>query len=69
MVPALIDAIKSQGLVLVTDKSGELGHDTPDHDADMTASPAKSIPKLRDGIDGVLGAGGVLWFKDCNNDA
>lgn len=56
MVPALIEAIKAQGLVLVTDKLGE-------------KQPEKSIysdpfPRLPEGIDGVLKANGVLRFNE-----
>jgi CDK inhibitor PHO81 len=56
MVPALIDAIKSQGLVLVTDKSTE-------------NSPPRNVhndpfPRLPEGIDGVLKANGVLRFNE-----
>lgn len=54
MVPALIEAIKAQGLVLVTDKSAEpvgKGQDDP-----FTRLPA--------GIDGVLKANGVLRFNE-----
>jgi CDK inhibitor PHO81 len=56
MVPALIEAIKAQGLVLVTDKSAEVGTDrTPVIDP---------FPRLLDGIDGVLKANGVLRFNE-----
>jgi CDK inhibitor PHO81 len=53
MVPALIDAVKSQGLVLVTDRS--------------TCAPAQSdprnpFPRLPEGIDGELKGNGVLKF-------
>jgi len=56
MVPALIEAIKAQGLVLVTDNSAEGGMDrTPVVDP---------FPRLPDGIDGVLKANGVLRFNE-----
>ncbi len=54
MVPALIEAIKSQGLVLVTDKSAEL----------QTDRPGDPFPRLPEGIDGVLKADGVLRFNE-----
>jgi CDK inhibitor PHO81 len=56
MVPALIEAIKAQGLVLVIDKSAE-----PKFDRDIHADP---FPKLSDGVDGVLKANGVLRFNE-----
>ncbi|RDL39039.1 SPX-domain-containing protein [Venustampulla echinocandica] len=55
MVPALVEAIKAQGLVLVTDETGEPpergNHNDP-------------FPSLPDGIDGVLKANGVLRFNE-----
>ncbi|KAL3422460.1 Ankyrin repeat protein nuc-2 [Phlyctema vagabunda] len=56
MIPALIEAIKSQGLVLVTDKSAEV---VPDRN--IRSDP---FPRLPDGIDGVLKANGVLRFNE-----
>jgi CDK inhibitor PHO81 len=56
MVPALIEAIKAQGLVLVTDKSAEL-----EVDRGILADP---FPRLPEGIDGVLKANGVLRFNE-----
>ena len=56
MVPALVDAIKSQGLVLVTDKSTER--------APIGASRKDPFPRLAEGIDGVLRANGVLRFNE-----
>jgi CDK inhibitor PHO81 len=54
MVPALVDAIKSHGLALVTDKS--------------TEAPASSLsdpfPRLAKGVDGVLKNHGVLRFNE-----
>jgi CDK inhibitor PHO81 len=54
MVPALIEAIKAQGLVLVTDKSADVG----------TTPVVDPFPRLPDGIDGVLKANGVLRFNE-----
>lgn len=56
MVPALIDAIKAQGLVLVTDKSTE----------QLSAPTLHSdpFPRLPEGIDGVLKGNGVLRFNE-----
>ena len=56
MIPALIEAIKAQGLVLVTDKSAEL-----EVDRGILADP---FPRLMEGIDGVLKANGVLRFNE-----
>lgn len=56
MVPALIDAIKSQGLALVIDKSAE-GEDTG-------GSPADLFPRMPKGVDGLLKGNGVLRFNE-----
>ncbi|ERS96262.1 hypothetical protein HMPREF1624_07171 [Sporothrix schenckii ATCC 58251] len=56
MVPALIEAIKSQGLALVIDRSAE-----------TTPAPtplADPFPRLPEGIDGVLKSNGVLRFNE-----
>ena len=56
MVPALIDAIKTQGLVLVTDKSSE--------SEQASGSLRDPFPRLPEGIDGVLKGNGVLRFNE-----
>lgn len=56
MVPALIDAIKSQGLALVVDKSAE-----KQPEAGPLADPYPRLPK---GVDGLLKGNGVLRFSD-----
>ncbi|RAL64063.1 hypothetical protein DID88_003251 [Monilinia fructigena] len=56
MVPALIEAIKSQGLVLVMDKSAE--------QVDDKRSYNDPFPRLPDGVDGVSKANGVLRFNE-----
>lgn len=56
MVPALIDAIKSQGLALVIDKSAE-GEGVGGPRAD----PFQRMPK---GVDGLLKGNGVLRFNE-----
>ncbi len=56
MIPALVEAIKAQGLVLVTDKSAE-----PEVDRGLLSDP---FPRLPEGIDGVLKANGVLRFNE-----
>ena len=56
MVPALIEAIKVQGLVLVSDKSAEA-----EVDRGILADP---FPRLPGGIDGVLKSNGVLRFNE-----
>lgn len=56
MIPALIESIKVQGLVLVTDKSAE---------RHVNIGPrGDPFPKLPEGIDGVLKANGVLRFNE-----
>jgi len=58
MVPALIDAIKSQGLALVIDKSAEgevAGGGGPLGD---------SFPEMPKGVDGLLKGNGVLRFNE-----
>lgn len=57
MVPALIEAIKAEGLVLVIDKSaGSRLSDRETHN--------DPFPRLPEGIDGVLKANGVLRFNE-----
>ncbi|CAK7209110.1 phosphate system positive regulatory protein pho81 [Sporothrix bragantina] len=56
MVPALVDAIKSQGLALVIDRSAE-----PDQDSSSITDP---FPRLPEGIDGVMKSDGVLRFNE-----
>jgi CDK inhibitor PHO81 len=56
MIPALIESIKAQGLVLVTDRSAE-----PQVDRGILSDP---FPRLPEGIDGVLKANGVLRFNE-----
>jgi len=56
MIPALIEAIKAQGLVLVTDRSAE-----PTPERSFLNDP---FPRLPEGIDGVLKANGVLRFNE-----
>jgi CDK inhibitor PHO81 len=56
MIPALIESIKAQGLVLVTDKSAELL--APKN---ILADP---FPRLPEGIDGVLKGNGVMRFNE-----
>ncbi|KAF9870133.1 ankyrin repeat protein nuc-2 [Colletotrichum karsti] len=55
MVPALVDAIKSHGLALVTDKSLE---------PPTTHSLSDPFPRLPKGVDGVLKCHGVLRFNE-----
>ncbi|KAL2888869.1 Ankyrin repeat protein nuc-2 [Ceratocystis lukuohia] len=55
LVPALIDAIKSNGLALVTDRSLD----------PINSSPRlEMIKKLPEGVDGVLRSHGVLHFNE-----
>lgn len=56
MIPALVESIKAQGLVLVTDKSSE-----PEVQTSILADP---FPRLPEGIDGVLKGNGVLRFNE-----
>lgn len=56
MVPSLISAIKSEGLVLVTDQS---------LDAHPTLEICSGSPRhLPEGIDGLLKSNGVLKFVE-----
>jgi CDK inhibitor PHO81 len=55
MVPALVDAIKSHGLALVTDKSADTSAAHP------LADP---FPRLPDGVDGILKSHGILRFNE-----
>ncbi|KAK3344013.1 ankyrin repeat protein nuc-2, partial [Lasiosphaeria hispida] len=56
MVPALVDAIKSHGLALVVDKSGE-----KQPEFNPLADPFPRLPK---GVDGLLKGNGVLRFNE-----
>ncbi|CRK20878.1 hypothetical protein BN1723_012188 [Verticillium longisporum] len=56
MLPALVDAIKSHGLVLVTDKSSEA--------TSAVNSMADPFPKLPKGVDGVLKGHSILRFNE-----
>lgn len=56
MIPALVESIKTQGLVLVTDKSAQSDY--------ARGSLSDPFPRLPDGIDGVLKAEGVLRFNE-----
>ncbi len=56
MIPALVEAIKAQGLVLVTDKSAE-----PQIGRESLRDP---FPRLPEGIDGILRENGVLRFNE-----
>ncbi|KAK8078181.1 ankyrin repeat protein nuc-2 [Apiospora saccharicola] len=56
MVPALVDAIKSNGLALVIDKSTE-----QPQEAHPLADPFPRMPK---GVDGILKNNGVLRFNE-----
>lgn len=55
MVPALVDAIKSQGLALVMDKSTDPAGSNPLMDP---------FPRPPKGVDGVLRSHGILRFND-----
>lgn len=57
MVPALVDAIKAQGLALVVDKSSEVG-------PLGGGSDPPSLEKFPGGVDGVFKYTGVLRFND-----
>lgn len=56
MVPALVDAIKSHGLALVVDKSGE-----KQPEFHPLADP---FPRMPHGVDGLLKSNGVLRFNE-----
>ena len=59
MVPALVEAIKTEGLVLVMDKSAENPPERRPLD--------DPFPRLPEGIDGVLKSNGVLRFNETIN--
>lgn len=59
MVPALVEAIKSQGLALVVDKSAEAP--VASNDVHPLADPFPRMPK---GVDGMLKNNGVLRFNE-----
>ncbi len=60
MVPALVDAIKSHGLALVVDKSGESSK-VVEVGGPLGVDPFPRLPK---GVDGVLKGDGVLRFNE-----
>ena len=60
MVPELVDAIKSQGLALVVDRSAEAGAGAGT-EADAARNHLPSVPK---GVDGLLKNNGVLRFNE-----
>jgi len=78
MVPALVDAIKSHGLALVVDKSGEEERQPPQPQQQRSvlgmmggAPPAATMstsadpfPRLPKGVDGLLKSNGVLRFNE-----
>nr|Q01317.2 RecName: Full=Ankyrin repeat protein nuc-2; AltName: Full=Nuclease 2 [Neurospora crassa OR74A]CAD70463.1 Nuc-2 protein [Neurospora crassa] len=73
MVPALVDAIKSHGLALVVDKSGEpeAANSKDSGDKQLGISGALGglagsdpFPKLPKGVDGLLKSNGVLRFNE-----
>ncbi|KAL2021146.1 hypothetical protein VTK56DRAFT_7452 [Thermocarpiscus australiensis] len=59
MVPKLVDAIKSHGLALVIDKSGE-----EVKAPELSGTLIDPFPRLPKGVDGVLKANGVLRFNE-----
>jgi len=56
MVPALVEAIKSHGLALVVDRSGE-----KQPEFDPLADP---FPRVPQGVDGLFKSNGVLRFDE-----
>lgn len=78
MVPALIDAIKSHGLALVIDRSGEelagssqqqqqqnqLGVPSMVDPFGSSSSSGTGMVKLPKGVDGLLRSNGVLRFTE-----
>lgn len=70
MVPALVDAIKSHGLALVVDKSGEPA-EAANKEKQLGIggalgglAGADPFPKLPKGVDGLLKSNGVLRFNE-----
>lgn len=71
MVPALVDAIKSHGLALVVDKSGEPTEAAANNEKQLGIggalgglAGADPFPKLPKGVDGLLKSNGVLRFNE-----
>ena len=66
VVPALVETIKGQGLVLVADTSDETGDD---HANALAAANSVGIAAewayhMPDGVNGVMKANGILRFND-----
>ncbi|KAK3314966.1 SPX domain-containing protein [Apodospora peruviana] len=64
MVPALVDAIKSHGLALVIDRSGEEQQPTQSEELGVPSSDAAFTLRLPKGVDGLLKSNGVLRFNE-----
>lgn len=66
VVPALVEAIKELGLVLVADTSDETGQ--PERSDALTAANAMGVAewayRMPEGVNGVMKANGVLRFND-----
>ena len=58
-MPALIGAIKAQGLILIIDKSMDTSATVS-----STSSHANSFPRMAEGIDGIMKTSGVLRFNE-----
>lgn len=61
MAPAIIESIKTAGLVLVTDVSGNAVHDTTQARLGVARPIGDSMPN---GVDGILKGNGVLRFNE-----
>ena len=69
VVPALIEAIKVAGLVLVSDETTGIPQheDAARTDNIASASPTSISRRVPSGVDGVLRHGGVLTFNETIN--
>jgi CDK inhibitor PHO81 len=65
VMPALVETIKEQGLVLVADTCDEVGRSArPDLQANAVGAAAGWAYRMPDGVNGVMKANGVLRFND-----
>jgi CDK inhibitor PHO81 len=67
MMPALVETIKEQGLVLVADTSDEVGR--PARPSTLATANAMGVAaewayRMPEGVNGVMKANGVLRFND-----
>lgn len=68
VVPALVETIKEQGLVLVADTSDDAGQSAQRHQEEVAAANPMGVAewayRMPDGVNGVMKANGILRFND-----